>query len=366
MNTVTELSTRAGPNLWLDDELRQNSAHWLYHLSPHDLAEIDAATRAFAASGRELIGMQRSDFPLPGLSRALRQIRQQVVHGRGFFLLRGFDPSAYSIAEAAIAFFGIGTYFGEAVSQNAKGHALGHVRDLGFDYSQPTSRGYQTSQRLPYHTDGSDLAGLMCLKTARTGGASSVVSATAIFNEVVKRRPELAELLTHPVYRDRRGEVPEDCEPWYRMPVFNLYREKLLTSYVRSTVRKAQRFDAVPRITPELDEAMDLFDELAADPNLHFDMSFEPGDIQFVNNHYVLHSRTSYTDFQEPERKRHLLRLWLATNDGPALPEPYREFQGLNRNGRPNGYKLSGVDLVAPLDPEDGGPGSSSQRLKTD
>lgn len=358
------LRPRSGAQVWLGGELRQDESLWLHRLSAADLEAIRTAVRGFKASGRPLIEIRQDRFPLPGLAEKLAVIRQEVVHGRGFFMLRGFDVNAYALEEAAIAFLGIGSYFGETVSQNAKGHALGHVRDLGFDYDQPTARGYQTNHRLPYHTDGSDLAALLCLRTALRGGASSVVCSAAIYNEMLARRPDLVQLLTRPVFRDRRGEVPEGAEPWYRMPVFNLFQGNLLTSYVRSTVRKAQRFDAVPRLTPELDEAMDLIDELAASPELHFDMNFEPGDIQFVNNHTVLHSRTSYEDHREPDRRRHLLRLWLAAADGPPLPAPYEEFQGLNADGRPNGYKLSGVTLNTPLDPEDGGPGTSAQREK--
>ena len=361
----TTLVKRSGDNLWLGSQLRSDESLWLYHFSAPELAEIDAAVHAFEATGKDLIGMDRHAFALPSLASRLAEIRAELLQGRGFFMLRGFDPSRYSLRQAAIAFFGLGTYFGQAVSQNAKGHALGHVRDLGFDYDLPTARGYQTSHRLPYHTDGSDLAGLLCLQTARSGGLSSVVCSAAIFNEMLERRPDYAVLLTQPLYRDRRGEIPEGCEPWYRMPAFNLHQGELLTSYVCSTVRKAQRFEEIPRITPELDAAMDLFDALAGDPTIHFDVRFEPGDIQFVNNHYVLHSRTSYEDHPESDKKRHLLRLWLAAEHGPPLPESYREFQGLNADGRPNGYKLSDVELVAPLAPEDGGPGESSQRLKT-
>ena len=364
MGRAPQLTARDGRSLWVGPDLRADESAWLYHLTPAQLAEIDASVRAFAQTGKDLCALTQADFPLATLSTAIERIRDEVVHGRGFFLIRGFDPSRYSLRESGIAFFGIGAHFGDAVSQNAAGHALGHVRDLGFDYNAPTARGYQTSHRLPYHSDGSDLAALLCLRKAQRGGLSSVVSSLALFNAVLERRPDLAALLTQPVYRDRRGEVPEGAKPWYRMPVFNLHEGNLLTSYVRSTVNKAQRFEDVPRISAALKEAMDLVDELAADPALHFDMSFEPGDMQFVNNHLVLHSRTSFEDHPDPDQRRHLLRLWLAASDGPALPAPYEEFQGLNHNGRPNGYKLSGVTLNAPLDAEDGGPGDSAQRVQ--
>lgn len=261
-----------------------------------------------------------------------------------------------------IVYFGIGCHIGQAVSQNAKGHALGHVCDLGFDADRPLARGYQTSAKLQFHTDPTDVVGLMCLRTAKSGGLSSVVSSAAVFNAIFEQRPDLARTLTEPVYRDRRDEIPEGREPWYRMPVFNFYKDRLLTSYVRSTARKAQRFAEVPRLTDAQNQAFDLIDELASSPKYRLDLAFEPGDIQFLNNHYIMHSRTAYEDHQEPERRRHLLRLWLACADGPPMPAPYAEFQGKTDTGRPDGYLMPGVRLSAPLEVEDGGPGDSASR----
>ena len=185
------------------------------------------------------------------------------------------------------------------------------------------------------------------------GGHSSIVSTTTIYNEMVARRPDLAAVLTNPLYRTRWGEVPEGRKPYYGTAPFNLTDGRLICTYVRSAVRKAQLMDAVPRLTPEQAEAMDLFDELANDPALHLDMKLAPGDMQFVCNHAVAHSRTAYEDYPEPVRRRHLLRLWLACADGPELPAAYTgEHQGKTASGRPNGIKVPDVPLVAPLEAE--------------
>ena len=227
---------------------------------------------------------------------------------------------------------------------------LGHVKDLGFEYNDPLARGYQTAARLPYHTDSSDLVCLLCLTKSKSGGLSSLVSTTTIYNEMVKRRPDLAAVLMQPLYRTRWGEVPEGRKPYYGTPAFTLMDGRVICSYVRSAVRKAQLMDVVPRLTDEQVEAMDLFDELANDPNLHLHMTFEPGDIQVVCNHSIAHSRTAYKDWLEPEKRRHLLRLWLACDDGPRLPEAFiGEHQGMTKGGRPDGIKVPGVPLVAPL-----------------
>ncbi len=268
--------------------------------------------------------------------------------------MRGLPIERYDTADAARIFWGMGAQWGEAVSQNGKGHVLGHVKDLGLDYNDPKARGYQTSARLPYHTDSSDIVGLLCLRKSKSGGASSLVSTTTIYNEMVRRRPDLAAVLMQPLYRTRWGEVPEGRKPYYGTAPFTVVDGRVICTYVRSAVRKAQLMDVVPRVSPEQEEAMDLFDSLANDPVLHLDMQFEPGDMQWVCNHSVAHSRTAYEDFAEPEKRRHLLRLWLACDDGPALPAAFTgEHQGQTRGGRPDGIKVPGVPLVAPLRAED-------------
>ena len=146
--------------------------------------------------------------------------------------------------------------------------------------------------------------------------------------------------------------MPDDAEPWYAVPVFSPMPDGgLVATYVRSAMLKAQRFPEVPRLTPQLIAACNALDALAQDPAIHLDMDFQPGDMQFVSNHWIMHSRTAYEDFAEPEQRRHLFRLWLACSDGPALPEVYtRAWQGATANGRPAGIRVSGVPLTAPLD----------------
>ena len=358
----SRLEPVVGPRVWLGPEMAARPADWTHILSTMQIAELDGAVAAVVARGLDILAIKAADFPLPRLDGVLRQIRTALHDGPGFALLKGVPVERYNRREAAIAYFGIGAYIGQAVSQNAKGHALGHVRDLGFDAERPLARGYQSASKLQFHTDPADVVGLLSLTTAKSGGLSSIVSSAAVFNAILETRPDLAAVLTQPVYRDRRDEIPAGCKPWYRMPVFNFYRGSLLTSYVRSTARKAQRFAEVPRLTEAQNQGFDLIDELASSPKFRVDFAFQPGDIQFLNNHYIMHSRTSYEDHAEPEKRRHLLRLWLACADGPPLPAPYAEFQGKTDTGRPDGYLMAGIRLSAPLEAHDGGPGDSAQR----
>ena len=353
----------AGERVWHGSEMAGQQEQWALRLERVELEEIDTALRAVEAKGKDILEIEPADFPLPKLADKLRAVRHELQHGRGFVLLRGLPIERYSIEQAAAIYFGIGSYIGEAVSQNARGHALGHVCNLGFDPSLPTARGYQSANKLNFHTDPTDVVGLLCLRKSVSGGESYIVSSAAVFNAMLAQRPDLVAVLTQTIYRDRRGEIPDGCEPWYRLPVFNFADGNLVTNYVRSTIDKAQRFSDVPRLNAEQLEAFSLIEKIAADPQLTLPMTFEPGDIQLLNNHFIMHSRTAYQDHPEPDRRRHLLRLWLACDDAPPLPSAYYEFMGKTATGRPNGYLMPGVALVAPLNPEDGGPGDSAQRI---
>ncbi len=354
----------ASPANWQGPELAARPEVWIHDLTAAELADLAAVIARHGTRGDDLVCLTRDEVALPVLAPTLARVRRELLDGCGVTLFRGLPVERYTLREAATAFWAMGLHLGEPVSQNAKGHALGHVRDLGFDYNQPTARGYQTAERLPYHCDSGDVVGLLSLKTAKSGGLSSAVSSTALYHAMLDRHPELAAVLMQPTWRDRRDEIPEDRGPWYEMPVFNPHGGRLFGHYVRSAINKAQRFPEVPRITPEQTRAFDVLDQLAASPQFRLDMEFRPGDMQFVCNHWVLHSRTKYEDWPQPERRRHLLRLWLACPGAPEVPPSHVRQQGLTRSGRPAGIQCPGVALNAPLEAVDGGAGETERRLK--
>jgi hypothetical protein len=326
---------------------------WIYELTAAEVAELDAAVAAADASGVDVINLSRAKFPLDALARTLGRLRQEMLHGRGFFLARGIPVHRYNVRQRSLAFFGMGHYLGEPVSQNGKGHILGHVKNLGMDFSDPETRGYQTSARLAFHTDYSDVVGLLCLSTPKAGGASSIISSTTLWNELLRRRPDLAEVLAGPLYYTRWGEIPQGKKRYSEIPVFTPWQGRMIAFLnTRTTIMKAQAFPEVPRLSAKQIEALDYLDALVQDPELYLDMIFQPGDMQFLCNHFILHSRTAYEDWPEQERRRHLLRLWLACDDGPQLPPVMVDFQGATKGGRPNGIHTPGVPFKAPLEAE--------------
>jgi hypothetical protein len=325
---------------------------WLVQLNDDEIAEIETATKQLAATRRDIVTIRREDFPLPTFRSRLQALLAEVLHGRGFVLVRGLPLARWTRYEAALAFYGLGTHLGSARSQNAKGHVLGHVKDLGLSSHDPNTRIYQTRERQTYHTDSCDVVALLCLQPAKAGGLSSLVSSVTIYNELRRRRPELLPALFAPIETDRRGEIPPGQLPYFRIPVFNWHAGLLSTIYQRQYIESARRFAEVPPLTSQQIEALDCFDALANDPALHLHMEFRAGDVQLVHNHTLLHDRTAFEDWPEPERQRHLLRLWLAPPKARALPSVFAERYGSLAPGNRGGVIVQGTTLTAPLEAE--------------
>lgn len=339
-----------GPAAWLGPDISERQSEWSMTLSSSDLAELENATEQFIATGIDLADMTSDAFPLRSLSRKFKDVRSALLDGLGHMVLRGLPADRYSQKEVATLFFGIGNHIGHARSQNALGHVLGHVRDEGKNAIDPSVRIYQTPERQTFHTDSCDVVGLLCLKTAKSGGDSLLVSAVTIFNKMRRRRPDLLNLLFDPVATDRRGEVPQGMKPFFLIPVFSLYAGHLTVMYQRQYIESAQRYSDAPRLTPAHVEALNLFDSLANDPALHLSMRLEPGDMQFVYNHHLLHDRTEFEDWPQQDRRRHLLRLWLSVPGDRRLQDCFAERFGTIEVGNRGGIIVPGTRLSAPLD----------------
>jgi len=345
-----------GPQVWHGPAMAARQ-DWIEPLSPAEIAEIAAAAAPLADHGTDIASLQAPDFPLPTLAGRLAQIQHEVLQGRGFALLRGLPVADWPLRLSATAFYGLGLHLGQPVSQNAQGHVLGHVRDLGLKSDDPGVRIYQTAERQTFHTDSCDIVGLLCLQTAREGGHSALVSTGAVWNAVLAQRPDLAAALLQPVATDRRGEVPPGQQPFFTIPVLNWFAGRLSGIYHRAYVESAQRFADAPRLSPLQREALDLFDSLCNSPAMHFLMTLQRGDIQLVHNHALLHDRTAFTDWPEPERRRHLLRLWLAPADARPLPPVYAQRYGSVVPGARGGVPPKNGRLVASLDASGGSVG---------
>ena len=340
---VEDRSAWYGPDL-------ANCSDWIERLSQVEIAEVEHALHQLDGKQIDFTSLAPADVPLPTLAPRLQRLLDDVLNGRGFVLIKSLPVERWTKREAALAFLVIGVHLGNLRMQNAEGHLLGHVRDLGRSSDDPNARIYQTRERQTHHTDSCDVVGLLCLQTAKSGGLSNLVSSTTIFNEIRRRRPDLLSVLLESIETDRRGEVPEGSNPYFNIPVFNYHDGLVSAIYQRQYIESARRFPGVAPLSPLQIEALNLLDELANDPKLNLMMELQPGDIQLVHNHTILHDRTAFEDYPEPERKRHLLRLWVAPHGARNLPEIYAERFGSVTPGDRGGVVVPGAKPTIPIE----------------
>jgi hypothetical protein len=247
---------------------------------------------------------------------------ETLREGKGFVLVRGFPAQELSARQTELVCVGLGLQMGDPVSQNAAGDLLGHVRGEGVQRTDPTVRLSQTRQRQDFHTDGADIVGLLCLDPARSGGQSRIASAATVYNRILIERRDLLEVLYAPMYWDRNGEEPDGEEPYFALPVISDVAGAPRIFFIGWYIRDAQRHSAVPRLTAEQNDAIELIETIANDPSVYLEMDFRPGDIQWLANDRILHSREAYED--DPEHPRHLLRLWLAARNFASVDDGLR------------------------------------------
>jgi hypothetical protein len=328
---------------WTAEEVR-DPTQWIEHLSPGEIAELEAAIAAARAKSDDFLQIGKADFPLPTLGPRLKAIEEELINGRGFVLIRGLPRQWWSNDDMCLAYWGIGAHLGRPWPQNAKGHVLGDVTDQGKQPGDPTARGNELGQiGLDFHCDGSDLVGLLCLQSGVSGGLSAVCNSVALHNRLVRERPDLAAELYKPQPYDYRGEQPPGGRGWYLMPVFTRHGERLFIRLIRPYILASQRHADAPRLTAKAEQALTWMQEQAESGAYSVLMDFQPGDMQFINNYHVLHGRTAYEDDRATGRVRHLKRLWLETEvliDRPPI------FQ--NRMGSHWAQKVSISRLDAP------------------
>lgn len=306
------------PSAWYGRDLMDRQ-DWLYRLSDGEVGELGDEVKRVSdlmdRTGRSLSDLAPEDFRFRRMRDAIAGWTDTLRSGCGFVQVKGWPAADFSEGENALAYWSIGLMLGRPVPQNTDGDLLGHVRDTGADPSDPSIRLYKTRVRQDFHADGSDIIGLMCLHPAKQGGESQLVSSVSIFNEVLTRRPDLAPLMFEPFCFDLHEQQASGARPYWTMPICTYTDAGLRTWFAEWYIRMAQRHADVPRLTPEQDELINLIVSIANDPDVHIDIDFETGDMQFLKNAVILHARGAYEDYEEPERKRHLLRLWLARPD---------------------------------------------------
>jgi len=331
------------PAGWSPADLAQ-LADWSYRISERDADELADGVASVRCNGVPVVDVTRENFPLKKFADVLADVKRELADGRGIVMMRDFPLERFDREASAIAYIGLGSYLGSTMSQNKLGHILGHVKDLGGDYHDPHTRGYMTRAEMRFHTDACDYVGLLCLQASKSGGASRIASSVTVYNGMLERRPDLVKALTEDFYRSRSGEISPGDLPYFKQPIFSFTDGYFSATGVGAVIDKAQKLPGVPKFTPAQQEAVEVYRQTVEECAL--DIDFRRGDIQFLNNFVMLHTRREYQDWPEPERKRHLLRLWLHDPAGRPIPKEQRE----GRSGR--GVQVKGVARIAPLDVE--------------
>lgn len=318
---VQQRSLITGPAVWRGPKIQQDRS-WVHVFDSQSLTEIEGAMHHAKEAGAR-VPFPKALFPLDRVARELDPVLVEIENGRGFVLLRGIPRERYTDEECELVYWGLGAHLGTPVSQNVRGHLLGHVRDEGRIQADPNARAYQTHERMDFHTDmlPVDVLGLFCLRTAKRGGASKLVSALTIHNVLREERPDLLDALYGTFHIDWRGEEPAGEKPCFSLPMYSERDGKVTTRIVSLPYYKsAARHGDDYRPTAVQLAALEKVQEIANRPELMLTMDFQEGDIQLINNHILLHAREAYEDHPEPGRERHLLRMWIAVNDRRRRP----------------------------------------------
>lgn len=321
-----------GRRVWTAQDAARDPNIW--ELSTYELAEVEAARAAVRAKGLTSGQFERDDFPLSAMATRIDAVREELLAGRGYVVMRHLPVEQYSVEDLEIIYYGLGLHLGQIVSQNGRGDVLTHVTDHGFAPGNPNVRGYQDRRSQPPHTDPTDVVALLCIRKALSGGASSVINVGALYNEMLATCPQHLETLYRGFYMDMRGEGSEGDSPAgttpIRVPIFS-YHNGVLSSWFARRVFDSAFAKRGETPTPEETAALDAFEQLSQRDEFTAHMELQPGDIQWVNNYAVMHARTSFEDHPEVDRKRLMVRLWLNIPEQDLAPD----FASVIRRGIP-------------------------------
>jgi hypothetical protein len=309
-----------GPSAWKPSDFEADDS-WCHRLAPAQVEAVLEAARLWA--GRDFASLSPGEVRerLAALQPTARAITDRLA-GSGFALIRGVPVDRLARQDIALIYWAIGMLFGTGLSQNAGADFLCPVTDMGVDFgysgsaAQRNVRGYQSRADLNYHCDPTDVVALLCVRQAMSGGASTIVSTPAIFNEILAQHPEHLEVFARGFVYDRKGEQdPGESAVTAPIPVFAARRgNRVSCRYARSYIIGGAQKTGVELTSAEL-AALDCFDAIARREDMALRMSFQPGDIQLLNNFTVVHGRTAYEDAADPSQRRFLYRLWLNLGD---------------------------------------------------
>lgn len=328
IDPVRKASPVGGKASWRGPDIAK-SDEWVYHLTASERAELRDALGHYLKSGVDDLHATQADFPLPNLGPKLQKLMRACDGGLGILLVRDVPLQDLSEDHIHRMYWGISLYLGVVMPQSGKAELIGDIRNRNLPGEQ---RGYTGGHAQKYHTDACDIVLLMCRMRAKEGGASRLASTVAIHDYMVETRPDLAASLYTPTATAWVQPNPSTGETWFTVPFFGFRqdgdKEHFACRFSYNRTLKAHTFPDAPKLTDIQIEAINYAFEVGNRPELYLDMYFEPGDLQFVVNHQIIHGRTEIIDWPEIERKRHVMRMWLATPTGRPLPHSWERAYG--------------------------------------
>ena len=318
----------ADPSAWLSSDFATEDAY-VTHLVPEEIEDIERAVAVVKKADKTAEELRHEDeFPLGAFGRRLKDVQVELEDGRGFTVLRGLPVERYDYDELRIILMGIIVHLGDPMPQDTVGTLVEEVVDRGLSYSNIRVRGYMTRAELTPHCDSGDAVCLLCIRPAQSGGVSQITSAMSIYNELLRTRPEYLELLYRGFRHNIRGNGP--AGEWenvtrHRVPVFSYYKGRLSSRYNLKAMLTAEELPGVEPLSDTERDAITTIAELAMRPDLRLDMTLRAGDIQMLNNHMMLHTRTAYEDFPEPGAKRFLIRSWANMPNSRPLEDAFAD-----------------------------------------
>ena len=312
--------------VWFASDLEQQD-NWNFSLDQTSRDHLKQMIKATLDKDRPLFNYKPDEFDLGPAGKTIAVAMNMAHYGRGIALLSGLPRDGVSEQEFELLNWAIGLHSGVARPQGRASQYISSVRDAGTDYRAATGRGYSSNAKLDFHADGCDLATLACYNKAKSGGQSMISSSVTAWQVMCAERPDLAEIVHGETYYfSRQGEETEDEGPFYGQPLVDFEEGRLFAKWNRNRIMSAQNLEGVPKLTELQREASDLFDAILKRPDIMYTMYLKPGDLQILNNHVTLHSRTNFIDHGELEKKRLLCRLWLATPNSVPLPKSWDAY----------------------------------------
>jgi hypothetical protein len=328
------IEKQIGAGLWRRTDLSENEK-WEYRLSSSDHDELTKALKM--CHGLPLEELTKTKFRLDNFAKRLAAMQKNLESGMGVMRLRGLAVKNFDSVELERLFYGLGSHLGTALSQSATGEKIYRVQDSGITMGHPKARGPNTRRALSFHTDRCDVIAFLCVRQAKSGGENLIASSKAVHNEILKRLPRLLDCLYQPFHYQRHNIDHGNTWPFCKQPIFSVFRGFFAANILRVLIDRAHSCDEIPDLTANQRAALDLLEEVARQPDIHYEFRQQPGDMLFINNFLVLHSRREFDDWLDPSQKRQLLRIWLSPPYSRPLDPAFSDHYGSTEPGSVRG-----------------------------